>query len=147
MHESANVNYDFEHVKDGDVLQIGNPRIRIIHTPGHTPESMSLIFSEYLKTSESILFTGDTLFRGNVGRLDLEGAGTSEQLYDSVKKLFSLDEFITVLPSHFGKSKCGQHKSPSGDCEKYVPHKGLPRCPNGTHRTPNGTRCEKVSKN
>ncbi len=107
MHESANVNYDFEHVKDGDVPQIGNPRIRIIHTPGHTPESMSLLFSEYPKTSESILFTGDTLFRGNVGRLDLEGAGTSEQLYDSVKKLFSLDEFITVLPSHFGKSKCG----------------------------------------
>ena len=41
----------------------------------------------------------------------------------------------------------GQHKSPSGDCEKFVPHKGLPRCPNGTNRTPDGTRCEKVSKN
>jgi glyoxylase-like metal-dependent hydrolase (beta-lactamase superfamily II) len=94
-------------VKDGDVLEIGNPRVRIIHTPGHTQESMSLLFAEYPKTSESILFTGDTLFRGNVGRMDLEGAGTPEQLYDSVKKLFSLDEFITVLPSHFGKSKCG----------------------------------------
>ena len=46
-------------------------------------------------------------------------------------------------------SRCpnGQHKSPSGDCEKFVPHEGLPRCPDGTHRTPDGTRCEKVSKN
>lgn len=107
MHESAKVDYDFEPVKDGDVIQIGNPRVKIIHTPGHTPESMSLLFAEYPKTSESILFTGDTLFRGNVGRMDLEGAGTLEQLYDSVKKLFSLDDYITVLPSHFGKSKCG----------------------------------------
>jgi hydroxyacylglutathione hydrolase len=107
MHGSAQVDYVFEPVKDGDVIQIGNPRIKIIHTPGHTPESISLLLTEYPKTTESILFTGDTLFRGNVGRMDLEGAGTTEQLYDSIKKLFSLDEFITVLPSHFGKSKCG----------------------------------------
>jgi hydroxyacylglutathione hydrolase len=107
MHESAKVDYDFQSVKDGDMIHIGNPRVKIIHTPGHTPESMSLLIAEYPKTSESILFTGDTLFRGNVGRMDLEGAGTPEQLYYSVKKLFSLDEFITVLPSHFGKSKCG----------------------------------------
>src|SRR6266540_5759484 len=76
MHESAKVDYDFEPVKDGDVIQIGNPRVKIIHTPGHTPESMSLLFAEYPNMSESILFTGDTLFRGNIGRMDLEGAGT-----------------------------------------------------------------------
>jgi hydroxyacylglutathione hydrolase len=68
---------------------------------------MSLLFAEYPKTSESIVLTGDTLFRGNVGRLDLDGAGTPEQLYDSIQKLFSLDDFIAVLPSHFGKSQCG----------------------------------------
>ncbi len=107
MHESAKVDYDFEPVKDGDVIQIGNPRVKIIHTPGHTPESMSLLFAEYPNMSESILFTGDTLFRGNIGRMDLEGAGTPEQLYGSIKKLLSLDEFITVLPGHYGKSKCG----------------------------------------
>jgi len=107
MHESARVNYDFEPLKDGDTLAIGNPQVKIIHTPGHTPESMSLLFTEYPKKSESILLTGDTLFRGNVGRLDLEGAGTPEQLYDSIKKLFSLDDYVAVLPSHFGKSQCG----------------------------------------
>jgi hydroxyacylglutathione hydrolase len=68
---------------------------------------MSLLFAEYPKTSESIVLTGDTLFRRNVGRLDLDGAGTPEQLYDSIQKLFSLDDFIAVLPSHFGKSQCG----------------------------------------
>jgi hydroxyacylglutathione hydrolase len=67
---------------------------------------MSLLFAEYPKKSESILLTGDTLFRGNVGRLDLEGAGTPEQLYDSIKRLFSLDDYVAVLPSHFGKSQC-----------------------------------------
>jgi glyoxylase-like metal-dependent hydrolase (beta-lactamase superfamily II) len=107
MHESAKVNYDFEPLKDGDTLAIGNPQVKAIHTPGHTPESMSLLFAEYPKKSESILFTGDTLFRGNVGRLDLEGAGTPEQLYDSVKRLLSLEEFVSVLPGHFGKSQCG----------------------------------------
>ena len=107
MHESAKVNYDFEPLKDGDTLAIGNPQVKVIHTPGHTPESMSLLFAEYPKKSESILFTGDTLFRGNVGRLDLEGAVTPEQLYDSVKSLLSLEEFVSVLPGHFGKSQCG----------------------------------------
>ena len=42
-----------------------------------------------------------------MGRLDLEGAGTPEQLYESVRRLFSLDEFVAVLPGHFGKSQCG----------------------------------------
>jgi hydroxyacylglutathione hydrolase len=68
---------------------------------------MSLLFAEYPKKPESIVLTGHTLFRGNVGRLDLDGAGTPEQLYNSIKKLFSLDDFVAVLPSHFGKSQCG----------------------------------------
>jgi hydroxyacylglutathione hydrolase len=107
MHESAKVNYPFEALKDGDVIPIGNPRIRVLHTPGHTPESISLVVAEYPKTSEGLVFTGDTLFRGNVGRLDLEGAGTPEQLHDSIKKLFLLDDYIAILPSHYGKSQCG----------------------------------------
>lgn len=107
MHESSKVSYPFEPVKEGDTFSIGNPRIKILHTPGHTPESISLLVAEYPKTSEGIIFTGDTLLRGNVGRLDLDGAGTPEQLYDSVKKLFSLDDYIAVMPSHYGRSQCG----------------------------------------
>ena len=107
MHESSKVSYPFEPVKEGDTFSIGNPRIKILHTPGHTPESISLLVAEYPKTSEGIIFTGDTLLRGNVGRLDLDGAGTPEQLYESVKKLFSLDDYIAVMPSHYGRSQCG----------------------------------------
>jgi hydroxyacylglutathione hydrolase len=107
MHESAKVNYPFQALKDGDMIPIGNPRIRVMHTPGHTPESISLVVAEYHKNSEGLVFTGDTLLRGNVGRLDLDGAGTSEQLYESIRKLFSLDDYIAVLPSHYGKSQCG----------------------------------------
>lgn len=107
MHESANVSYSFEPVKEGDVISIGNPRVKVLHTPGHTPESMSLLVAEYPKTSEGIIFTGDTLLRGNIGRLDLDGAGTPEQLHDSVKKLFALEDYVAVMPSHYGKSQCG----------------------------------------
>jgi hydroxyacylglutathione hydrolase len=107
MHESSKVSYPFESVKEGDTISIGNPRIKVLHTPGHTPESISLLVAEYPKTSDGIIFTGDTLLRGNVGRLDLDCAGTPEQLYDSVKKLFSLDDYIAIMPSHYGRSQCG----------------------------------------
>jgi len=66
--------------------------------------------------------------------------------------LFALLSLILVmyviLPAEYyeASARCpnGYHKSPSGDCEKYVPHKGLPRCPNGSHRSPDGD-CEKVN--
>jgi glyoxylase-like metal-dependent hydrolase (beta-lactamase superfamily II) len=76
------------------------------YTPGHTRESISLLVAEYPKTSEGIIFTGDTLLRGNIGRLDLDCAGTPEQLHDSVKKLSALEGYA-VMPSHYGKSQCG----------------------------------------
>jgi glyoxylase-like metal-dependent hydrolase (beta-lactamase superfamily II) len=107
MHESANVYYPFERLKEGNVISIGNPRIKVLHTPGHTPESISLLVAEYPKTPDGIIFTGDTLLRGNVGRLDLDGAGTPEQLYDSIKKLFALEDYVAIMPNHYGKSQCG----------------------------------------
>jgi hydroxyacylglutathione hydrolase len=107
MHESSKVSYPFEPVKEGDVISIGNPRVKVLHTPGHTPESTSLLVAEYPDTAEGIIFTGDTLLRGNIGRLDLDGAGTPEQLYNSVKKLFALEDYVAVMPSHYGKSQCG----------------------------------------
>jgi hydroxyacylglutathione hydrolase len=107
MHESAKVSYPFQPVKEGDIISIGNPRVKVLHTPGHTPESISLLVAEYPKTLEGIIFTGDTLLRGNVGRLDLERTGTPEQLYDSVRKLFALEDYVAVMPSHYGRSQCG----------------------------------------
>ena len=103
LHESAKVNFDFTPLRDGDEFRVGNRRIRVIHSPGHTPESMSLMVDGRL------VLTGDTLFVGDVGRLDLAGAGTPEQLYSSLfDKLLKLDDLVEVYPGHYGKSLCGK---------------------------------------
>lgn len=79
-------------VKDGDVLNINNVNIEIMHTPGHTPGSMCIKI-------ENNLFSGDTLFKMSVGRTDLSG-GDGLQLQESLDKLMKLDTDINVFPGH-----------------------------------------------
>jgi glyoxylase-like metal-dependent hydrolase (beta-lactamase superfamily II) len=80
-------------LKHGDRLPLGSGLLEIIHTPGHTPGSISILCGK-------ILISGDTLFAGSVGRSDLYG-GSSKKLVDSVKnRLFTLDGAITVYPGH-----------------------------------------------
>ncbi len=80
-------------VKDGDIINIGNIEIKVIHTPGHTEGGVCYLI-------EDNLFSGDTLFKESIGRTDLFG-GSFEKLSDSIKnKLFKLDEDIKVFPGH-----------------------------------------------
>jgi len=79
-------------VTDGDVIQIGQTSLKVIHTPGHTPGSICLY-------GEGNLFTGDTLFVGAVGRTDLKG-GSFETLLDSLRKVLSLPPDTRVWPGH-----------------------------------------------
>jgi hydroxyacylglutathione hydrolase len=79
-------------VTDGDVIQIGQTGLKVIHTPGHTPGSICLY-------GEGNLFTGDTLFVGAVGRTDLKG-GSFEVLLDSLRKLVALPPETRVWPGH-----------------------------------------------
>jgi len=82
-----------KYVEDGQILEVGNLRFRVIHTPGHSPGGVCYL-------ADNILFSGDTLFNGSVGRTDLPG-GSYEQLGDSiVNKLFTLDGNIKVCPGH-----------------------------------------------
>lgn len=83
-----------EHIlKDGDILNLGELKLSIIHTPGHTRGGICIQVG-------NLLFTGDTLFANSIGRTDFLG-GNHEQLIDSIKnKLFKLDEELTVLPGH-----------------------------------------------
>lgn len=113
MHESADISYDFKPLKDGKTEDLGNARIRVIFTPGHTPESISLLYSDKTRgASPWAVLTGDTLFVGDVGRLDLVGAGTVEQMYDSVfNKLLGLEDFVEVYPAHYAGSVCGKGMS------------------------------------
>ncbi len=81
-------------VEAGEVLKVGNVSIKVLHTPGHTPDSICLL------VDSKKLITGDTLFVGECGRVDLPG-GSAEKLYDSLfNKLMQLDDSIEVYPGH-----------------------------------------------
>jgi glyoxylase-like metal-dependent hydrolase (beta-lactamase superfamily II) len=80
-------------VRDGDLIEVGGIRLRVLHTPGHSPGSMVLLLDGYA-------FTGDTLFVEAVGRTDLPG-GSGEVMFDSIqKKLCTLPDETVVLPGH-----------------------------------------------
>ena len=81
-------------VGDGDVIVVGTIHIKVIHTPGHTPDSMCLL------VNGKKLLTGDTLFVGECGRTDLPG-GNSRSMYDSLfNKLMKFDDDVEVYPGH-----------------------------------------------
>jgi len=91
-HRVAKVDQDIE-VDDGDTLKVGGIIFEVIHTPGHCPDSICLLF-------DGKLLTGDTLFVGECGRTDLPG-GSSKTLYNSFfQKLMTLDDDIEVYPGH-----------------------------------------------
>ena len=97
-HRASKVGFDVA-VDDGDIIQIGKIRIRVIHTPGHTPDSICLLIDD------SKLLTGDTLFVGECGRTDLPG-GNPRSMYASLfDKLLKLDDDVEVYPGHDYGSK------------------------------------------
>lgn len=84
----------FVKVDDGDVIHLGSIAIKVIHTPGHTPDSMCLL------VNNQILLTGDTLFVGECGRTDMPG-GSSKNMYHSLfHKILRLDDDVKVYPGH-----------------------------------------------
>jgi hydroxyacylglutathione hydrolase len=114
FHESAEVRFPHGDLEDGEEHDMGNVRITILHTPGHTPDSISILVTDRSRAPEPwFVLTGDTLFSGGVGRPDLLGAGAetvlAEQLYDSVfGTLLKLPDHIEVFPAHFGGAACGK---------------------------------------
>ncbi len=94
--------YD-KYIKDGDIINVGNLKIKVIHTPGHTEGGVCYLI-------EDNLFSGDTLFKQSVGRTDLFG-GNFNKLVDSIKnKLFKLDSNIKVFPGHGDMTTIGFEK-------------------------------------
>ncbi len=103
-------------VADGDEIRVGRLALRVLATPGHTPESISLVVAEGDRPTK--LLTGDTLFSGDVGRPDLVGARgySSEEmaamLYDSLHdKILPLPDSVEVYPAHGAGSACGRNIS------------------------------------
>jgi hydroxyacylglutathione hydrolase len=114
----AGAAFDHVAVKDGDEIRLGRVRLRFLETPGHTPESVSVVVSDLEQSGQpQAVLTGDTLFIGDVGRPDLLGArvGAEElasQLYDSLhQKLLTLPDATEVYPAHGAGSLCGRNIS------------------------------------
>jgi glyoxylase-like metal-dependent hydrolase (beta-lactamase superfamily II) len=111
LHESADVDFDFTPLTDGQELDLGNVVVQVLHTPGHTPESVCLIVTDKTRgTDPWFLLTGDTLFVGAIGRPDLPGRveESAGELYDSLqRKILALPETLEFYPAHFSGSVCG----------------------------------------
>jgi glyoxylase-like metal-dependent hydrolase (beta-lactamase superfamily II) len=111
LHRAADVAFPFETLDDGQVIELGNTVVRVVHTPGHTPESVSLVVSDLRRGPEPwFVCTGDTLFVGAVGRPDLPGheRDNAASLHRSVHdKLLVLPDDVEVYPGHFAGSACG----------------------------------------
>lgn len=106
----SNLRYLHHQVQDGERVRVGDLSIQFMHTPGHTPEHISVLTSQ--PDQPVRIFTGDTLFVGGVGRPDLLGEEQTRtlagQLYDSLfKKLLVLDDRIEIHPGHGAGSLCG----------------------------------------
>ena len=108
--EGADVEFPYDALHNGDLLEIGNRRIRVLHTPGHTPEHVSLLVDDWF------VLTGDTLFVGDVGRVDLALAPSdnaelerrARELHASVQTLLELPDHVEIYPGHYAGSVCGR---------------------------------------
>ncbi|HRP90537.1 MAG TPA: MBL fold metallo-hydrolase [Edaphocola sp.] len=112
--------YEFPHigVKDGSIIKVGNLTLEVMHTPGHTSESISFLLTDHPASDQPVmLFTGDFVFVGDVGRPDLlEKAagivGTKEagakDMYQSLKRFNELPDYVQVWPAHGAGSACGK---------------------------------------
>lgn len=112
--------YQFPHIglRDGDVIKLGNLSLEVLHTPGHTPESISFLLTDHPASDEPVmLFTGDFVFVGDVGRPDLleKAAGIkgtqdagARQMYRSVRRFADLPDYVQVWPGHGAGSACGK---------------------------------------
>jgi glyoxylase-like metal-dependent hydrolase (beta-lactamase superfamily II) len=113
MHESnrGKTGYEFMPLSDGQNLPLGNTQIQVLHTPGHTADSICLLVTDHRRGPEPwFVLTGDTLFVGSVGRPDLAGQEKvmAGSLWDSLQsKLFSLPIDLEIFPGHQAGSPCG----------------------------------------
>jgi hydroxyacylglutathione hydrolase len=114
----ANTEFPTHKVKDGDELSIGKVKLKFLETPGHTPEGITIVAQDTAEDAPLKIFTGDTLFIGDVGRPDLIGskgftAGQmAGKLYDSLhEKILLLPDSTEVYPAHGAGSLCGRSLS------------------------------------
>lgn len=113
LHESdaSFVKFPFHPLHDGEIIEVGNVAVKVLHTPGHTLDSTCLAVSDNRRSDQTwFVITGDTLFVGSVGRPDLAGREQemAAMLFDSLHaKLLSLPDETEIFPGHQAGSVCG----------------------------------------
>lgn len=111
LFDGADADYGFRGVRDGDVLELGNVSARVLHTPGHTPEHISLVVTDAKRGPEPwFVLTGHTLMVGDMGRTELASSAEegASALFRSAARLRSLPDWIEVFPGAFSGSVCGR---------------------------------------
>jgi glyoxylase-like metal-dependent hydrolase (beta-lactamase superfamily II) len=113
VHAASGAEYAHKPLRHDDVIELGNIRLRVLHTPGHTPESITLLISDTTRAEEPWLaLTGDTLFVGDIGRPDLVGMeaarGLAGDMHESLfEKILPLNDSLLIYPGHGAGSLCG----------------------------------------
>src|SRR5436305_10196289 len=133
LHESAQVAYPSTPLRDGQELELGQLRLRVLHTPGHRPELISILIVNPPRSPEpSMVLTGDSLLVGDVGRPDFGGGDAAAQ-FDSLTRLLRLPDWVAVFPGHFegpcGKGMCGRPSTTIGFERLFNPLAHLDRAP------------------
>src|SRR5262249_14651493 len=110
----AKVEFPFRGVGDGDPLELGNVLITVLHTPGHTPEHISLLVTDRTRSDQPwFVLTGHTLMVGDLGRTELAASAEdgARALFQSAQRLKALPDHIEVLPGAYSGSVCGRSLS------------------------------------
>ncbi|NMG41648.1 MBL fold metallo-hydrolase [Chelativorans sp. ZYF759] len=111
MFADADADLPFKKVRQGDVLQLGNVEAEILHTPGHTPEHISLVVTDRTRSQEPwFILTGHTLMVGDLGRTELATSAEdgARALFRSAQALKTLPDHLEILPGAFSGSVCGR---------------------------------------
>lgn len=114
LFEGAEAGFGFHGVADGDVLELGNVTLSVMHTPGHTPEHISLLVTDRTRADEPwFVLTGHTLMVGDMGRTELASSAEdgARALFASAERLKALPDHLEVLPGAFSGSVCGRSLS------------------------------------
>ena len=127
LHETADVSFPHRSLHDGEEIILGNDYLRVLHTPGHSPDSICLLAGDRVRGEDPwFLLTGDTLFVGDAGRPDLTASVEPQQqvdsiptearqaaltLYTSLQRLLTLPDDLELYPAHFAGSACGRSMS------------------------------------
>ena len=110
----AKATFPFRGVRDGEILELGNVTIKVLHTPGHTPEHIALLVTDHTRSDEPwFVLTGHTLMVGDLGRTELATSAEdgARALFGSIQKLKALPDYLEVLPGAYSGSVCGRSLS------------------------------------